>query len=309
MKRVLIILAAAGLAAAAAWAGAPVYNYAGMWGKLGTGPGEFVGPFRLATASDGSVYVTDGWTDRVQYFTSSGSYLGQWSVPYAIGVDVSPRDIVYVTSAVQAGTVHYYTLTGSLLGSWDGLVVPYDVAVAPNGDVYVVELWGHCVSYFTSTGSFLGKWGKEGNGPGEFYNPPAIAVASNGTVYVIDGFDRVQYFTPSGSFLGMWGKSGEKPGELDEPRGIDVADAGHVFVANTYNQCVDYFTSTGSWLGIFGGYGNGEGQFVLPMDVTLSPSAKRVYVADNLNDRVQYFDETGVALVPTSLGRIRALFR
>jgi DNA-binding beta-propeller fold protein YncE len=45
------------------------------------------------------------------------------------------------------------------------------------------------------------------------------------------------------------------------------------------------------------------------MDVALSPSEKRVYVADSGNTRVQYFDESGVAVVPSSLGRIRALFR
>jgi DNA-binding beta-propeller fold protein YncE len=82
-----------------------------------------------------------------------------------------------------------------------------------------------------------------------------------------------------------------------------------VFVANTYNHSVDYFTSTGSFLGRFGGVGEGPGQFVLDHGVAVSPSDTRVYVTDFLNARVQYFDESGTAVVPSSLGRVKALFR
>ena len=41
MKRGLVVLTAAALAAAAASVAAPQYKYAGMWGKSGSGPGEF----------------------------------------------------------------------------------------------------------------------------------------------------------------------------------------------------------------------------------------------------------------------------
>ncbi|HUV85742.1 MAG TPA: 6-bladed beta-propeller [bacterium] len=310
MKRGLVVLTAAALAAAAAWAAAPVYQYGGMWGKSGSGPGEFWYPYCVATAPNGNVYVTDGWpvNERVQYFTPTGSYLGQWAVPGAGGVDVSPSGVVYVTNR---GGVQYYTPTGSLIGSWSGINAA-DVAVAPNGDVYVIERWAYCVSYYTSTGSFLGKWGSHGSGPGQFREPEGIAVAPNDTVYVTDvcyTLNRVQYFTSSGSFLGMWDKSGEGPGEFDEPYGIDVSSSGVVFVANTYNHCVDYFTSTGSFLGRFGGVGEGPGQFAMDYDVAVSPSGNRVYVTDYLNDRVQYFDDTAEAVVPSSLGRVKALFR
>ncbi|UCH78616.1 MAG: hypothetical protein JSU81_01305 [Candidatus Coatesbacteria bacterium] len=308
MKRGFIVLAAA-LAAAAASAAAPVYKYAGEWGESGSGPGEFYYPYCVATAPNGNVYVTDGWpvNERVQYFTPTGSFLGQWAVPAVGGVDVSPSGVVYVT---DAGGVKYYTPTGSLLGSWSGLLGSKDVAVAPTGNVYVIERWGYRVSYYNSTGSFLGKWGTFGSGAGEFNDPEGIAAASSGLVYVTDVTqNRVQYFTSSGSFLGMWGKNGEGPGEFDEPYGLDVSNSGIAFVANTYNHCVDYFTSSGSWLGIFGGSGSGPGQFLMDYDVAVSPSGTRVYVTDYLNDRVQYFDQANVAVYPTSVGRVKALFK
>lgn len=305
MKRGLVVLTAAALAAVAG--GVPKFEYAGMWGKSGTGPGEFYYPFCVATAPGGNVYVTDGWpvNERVQYFTPTGSFLGQWSVPGVRGVDVAPNGNVYVI----AGGIKYFTSTGSLIGSWSGLIGPMDVAVAPNGNVYVVELEGDRVSYFTAAGSLLGRWGKFGTGAGEFYEPAGVAVAPNGVVYVAErGNHRIQYFTPNGSFLAMWGKNGDKPGEFDEPNGVDVSNSGIVFVANTYNYCVDYFTTTGSWLGIFGGPGEGPGRFYLVYDVAVSPSDTRVYVPDYLNDRVQYFDQTNAAVEPSSLGRVKALF-
>ena len=305
MKRVSVVLTAAALAVAAASVAAPVYQYAGMWGNSGSGPGEFWYPYCVATAPNGNVYVTDGWpvNERVQYFTPTGSYLGQWPVPGVGGVDVSPSGVVYVTNG---GGVQYYTPTGSLIGSWGGLSA-YDVAVASTGNVYVVERRAYRVTYYTSTGSFLGKWGTSGSGPGQFWGTEGIGVGPNDTVYVTDvTLNRVQYFTSSGSFLGTWGKNEQ----FDEPYGIDVSTSGVVFVADTYNHCVQYFTSTGSYLGIFGGVGEGPGQFVLDYDVAVSPSGTRVYVTDQLNDRVQYFDDkASAAVAPESLGKVKALFK
>ncbi len=312
MKRVLVVLTAAALAAGAY--AAPQYEYAGTWGRYGYGNGEFRGVFCIAVAPNGNVYVTDGYIGRVQYFTPTGSYLGQWSLPAVAGIDVSSRGTVYFAAPAR---VEYFTLTGSLLGWWGSygtgngqFRAPTDVAVAPNGDVYVVDMDNERIQYFTSTGSFLGKWGSVGTGPGKFDWPAGIAVASNGNVYVVDtGNYRVQYFTPSGSFLGMWGKWGEGPGEFDDPDGIDVSKAGIVFVANTYNHRVDYFTSTGSYLGIFGGLGTGPGQFALDYDAAVAPSDTRIYVTDWGNFRVQYFDQANVTVEPTSLGRVKALFK
>lgn len=305
MKKGIIFLTGVALAGIAA--AAPTYEYAGMWGTRGSGDGQFISVYCIATAPDGNVYVTDSRLSRVQYFTSTGSYLGQWPVPNASGVEVAPGGTVYVANE---GRVQYFTLTGSLLGSWSGVAAPVDVAVAANGNVYATETYLPGVAYYTSTGSLLGQWGKEGFGPGEFYWPFGIALAPDGNVYVVEnGNDRVQYFTPTGSLVGMWGKHGENPGEFDEPNGADISNSGIVFVANTYNHCVDYFTTTGSFLGIFGGFGNNPGQFAMPYDVAVSPSGTRVYVTDFLNARVQYFDETGTAVVPSSLGRVKALFK
>jgi DNA-binding beta-propeller fold protein YncE len=74
-------------------------------------------------------------------------------------------------------------------------------------------------------------------------------------------------------------------------------------------MCVEYYTAAGSFLDSFGGYGSGLGSFNTPGGIAVTSDAKRVYVADDLNDRIQYFDQTNPAVVPASLGKVKALFR
>ncbi|MGH8913915.1 MAG: 6-bladed beta-propeller, partial [Acidimicrobiia bacterium] len=52
-----------------------------QWGATGTGEGQFDEPQGIVVASNGLIYVTDRANDRVQYFDSDGTFLGQWGTP------------------------------------------------------------------------------------------------------------------------------------------------------------------------------------------------------------------------------------
>lgn len=88
---------------------------------------------------------------------------------------------------------------------------PNAVHVAPNGDIFVVE--GHAsgpdanarVLKFDRTGKFLLTWGRKGTGPGEFDQPHALAMDSQGRLFVADRTnDRIQIFTQDGKLLDTW---------------------------------------------------------------------------------------------------------
>jgi sugar lactone lactonase YvrE len=87
---------------------------------------------------------------------------------------------------------------------------PNDVAIAPNGDIFVAE--GHTpmmgsaqILKFNKDGKFLMKWGKHGSGQGEFEVPHALAFDSRGRLFVGDrANNRIQIFDQDGKFLGQW---------------------------------------------------------------------------------------------------------
>jgi len=75
------------------------------------------------------------------------------------------------------------------------------------------------------------------------------------------------------------------------------------------NQRIQYFTAAGSFLGSLGRLGSGKGEFTNPQDLGFSRAGNRLYVADTDNNRIQYFRWSDPAVAPTSLGRVKALFR
>lgn len=116
-----------------------------------------------------------------------------------------------------------------------GLRHPADLAVGPDGDVYVTDERQR-VTVVSPGGAVLRRWGRPGRGPGEFDFVPGdptdphavgarIAVAPSGTVFVSDsGNARVQEFTPDGRFLRAFGRLGTGPGRFLAPFDV-VADA------------------------------------------------------------------------------------
>jgi DNA-binding beta-propeller fold protein YncE len=83
---------------------------------------------------------------------------------------------------------------------------PTDMAVTPDGQVFVSDGYGNArIVHFDAEGRFVKAWGKLGTGPGEFSLPHAIALDSQGRLYVADRNNaRVQVFDQTGKFLDQW---------------------------------------------------------------------------------------------------------
>ncbi|HMQ25815.1 MAG TPA: carboxypeptidase regulatory-like domain-containing protein, partial [Acidimicrobiales bacterium] len=105
-----------------------------------------------------------------------------------------------------------------------------------------------------SGGTLTAGWGTGGSGDGQFNLPIGVAVAPDGTVYVLDsGNRRVQRFNANGIFLGTFGSGGTGLGQLSNPVAIDVDAAGLVYVAEWASSSssprrVQVFTPTGQVL-------------------------------------------------------------
>jgi sugar lactone lactonase YvrE len=190
------------------------------------------------------------------------------------------------------------------------LVDPKNVAMAPDGTIYVVEGKGARVTAFNPDGTVAATWGGPGQNDGQFQEPWGIAVAPNGNVYVADTWNhRVQYFDPSGKFLGKWGRLGDAKGRTDAdqgvfwgPRSIAISPSGELYVTDTGNKRIQVFGLDGSFKRMFGGEGNAPGQFKEEVGVALDAQGN-VWVADTWNARIQKLSPNGDPLaqiaVPT----------
>jgi len=244
-----------------------------VWGTQGSEPGSFDWPRGVDVSDDGFVYVADSRNHRIQKFTAGGEFVTQWGL-FGGCPETTP----------SPGT----------------FCEPWDVAVGPDGAIYVADTWAHRVQKFTADGEFVTQWGSFGQhtvddplGVGAFYGPRGIAVGSGGEVYVADtGNKRVQVFTPDGDFLRQWGGGGASLGQLDEPVGLAVARSGEVYVADSWNFRIQVLERDGdplrSWA--IAGWDNTtvEEKPYLALD-----DAGQVYVTDPGHYRVLVFDSEG----------------
>jgi DNA-binding beta-propeller fold protein YncE len=282
---------------------APPPSLALKWGNGGSGDGQFNNPNEIVVDSSGNVYVVDSGNDRIQKFSSTGTYITQWGnhgsgdgqFNFPGGVAVDNIGNVYIVD-VSNNRIQKFSSTGTFITKWgsqgssDGQFnSPSGVAVDSLGNVYIADSTGYRIQKFNSTGTFVTKWGSEGTNDGQFNHPNRIALDGSGNVYVNDtGNNRIQKFSSTGTFVTKWGISGYGDGQFYSPWGITVDSSENVYTADTWNHRIQKFSSTGTYITQWGNTGSGDGQFLYPYGVAVDSSGN-VYVVDYGNGRVQKF--------------------
>lgn len=179
---------------------------------------------------------------------------------------------------------------------------PRDVAVAPDGSLYVADSGNHRIVHLSADGKVLHTWGTFGDilqglenaPPGTFNQPWGVAVGPDGSVYVADTWNhRIQKFTADGEFVTQWGTfgTGQDGYALWGPRDIVIDGQGRVLVSDTGNKRVVAYDADGHFLFAFGSAGAGPGQFDEPVGLAIAPDGT-LYVADTWNQRIQAFTPT-----------------
>jgi len=295
-------------------------NFLLTWGSAAT----FNIPSGVAVDSSGNVYVTDTLNNRIEKFSSTGTFITEWGSSGSlngefnspIGVAVDSLGNVFVTDSVN-NRVEKFTSTGTFITKWGTLGTgngafngPTFLATDPSGNVYVTDTDNTRVQKFSNTGAFITKWGSFGSGPSEFESPYGIAVDSAGNVYVADHLTQiVQKFSSSGAFLLSWGTSGTGPGQFSQASGVAVDSSGNVYVTDTTNFRVEEFTSKGIYVTAWGCADAGQGclggsvngQFESPFGIAVD-SFGNAYVVDSTNDRVELFGDSVLASISLHAG-------
>jgi DNA-binding beta-propeller fold protein YncE len=142
-----------------------------------------------------------------------------------------------------------------------------------------------------ATGRLLRTVGRRGAGPGEFNFPTAVAVGPNGRVYVTDTMNyRVEVFDADLTFVSTFGTLGVRPGQFRRPKGIAVDGDNVVYVVDSDFNNFQMFTSDGETLMWVGELGERPGQMQLPAGIAVDRTRRRIFVTEQVNQRIQVFE-------------------
>jgi tripartite motif-containing protein 71 len=187
------------------------YQLVTTWGTHGSGNGQFDYIGGVAVDTAGHVYVAEINNNRIQKFTTSGTFISKWSNFVAFG------------------------------DFWD-------VAVDTSGNIFAVDDLNCHVIKYNPSGTRLTYWGSYGSGNGQFYEPVAVAVDSYDNVYVVDSHSLIKKFNSEGVYITQWGSYGSSDGQFNNPQGIAVDRLSNVYVVDKGNNRIQKFTSNGTFI-------------------------------------------------------------
>jgi len=224
-------------------------------GVRGTGPGQFNKPRSLAVDAEDNLYVVD-MTGRVQKFSESGEYLLHWQMP-----------------ETDRGR-------------------PKGMLADSDGNIVVVEPHYARINHHAVDGALVTQWGRKGEEPGMLAFPRAVAMTSNGDLFVSEFqiVERVQCFSARGeAFHFAFGEAGDGPGEFNRAEGLGVDSEDRVYVADSCNHRIQVFSDKGRFLRTYGSAGAGVGELSYPYDILIDGAGVQ-YVCEFGNSRLQIFD-------------------
>jgi hypothetical protein len=235
----------------------PDYN----WGQLPDGR-RWGATSAIYPSADGNIWVAERCgqntcvnspdMDPVLLMDTAGVVLrsfGRGMIAWPHGMHVDRQGNVWIADASAAGaeerglghTVMKFSPTGELLMRIGTpgepgdpprrLNRPNDMVVAPDGSIFIIDSHGPAgpnrLMKFNADGSYVKTIGDTGYGPVQFLEPHAIAMDSQGRLFVADRYNnRIQVLNQEGEFVAFWTQFGRPSGIfIDENDIIYVADS------------------------------------------------------------------------------------
>ncbi len=135
------------------------------WGTKGKGPSEFNLPHGIAVDAQERVIVCDRENERLQVFDAKGGFLHEWKGPQIgkpYGIEIGPNGHLFVIDGgspslklQERGKAFELNAHGAVIDTFGGygkeagqFQLGHDIAVGPDGAVYVAEGTGARVQKF-----------------------------------------------------------------------------------------------------------------------------------------------------------------
>lgn len=212
------------------------------------------------------------------------------------GVTVAPDGTIWAYDRCGANSCAGSSLDPIIAFAPDGKVLrhfggglfqmPHGLTVDATGNVWVTdnaakEGQGMQVYKFSPDGKILMTLGKAGGGeaPDGFFQPNAVAIASNGDIFVAQGHTArgdkslVLVFSPEGKFIKSFGGKGSGPAELDVPHTLAFDARGHLLVGDRNHNRIARFERDGTYIGEWR-------QFSRPSGIVVTKD-QMIYVGDS----------------------------
>lgn len=269
IRRVLVAVAAAGVAAVVAAPARANYHQVGdvIPAALGIQPGALAADQRH---DDGPLAVLDAASDRVLESTTLGNYVASFPTsgcslrpggnPFDIAIGPGSGNVFFSDS--YYGHVFECTPTGAPVRQFMTHVTPGTIAIIPQSAdgkwllVVAASDYDSKIETIDASGNWH-NWGQSGDGPGQFPQLPDDMTVdpSRRVVYVSvdnDAYDnekaRIERFTPSGTYLGEWSVT-NAAGNGTPAFGLTVDPAGDVLAF--VGRCIVKYTPDGRLLARF----------------------------------------------------------
>ncbi|NJD69712.1 MAG: PKD domain-containing protein [candidate division NC10 bacterium] len=278
-------------------------------------------------------------TVRIGPWDARGQGLGGWTLSAHHAYDPLGK-VLYLGNGSQrsANSIHHTITTVAGTGgagfSGDGgpatqagLNWIYDVAVAPDGSLYIADGGNHRIRRVGPDGMITtvagtGYWGFSGDsGPATqatLYWPSGVAVASDGSLYIADsGNRRIRRVGPdgiittmagTGALLGSSGDSGPATqATFSAVGGVVVAPDGSVYIGDSYRirrVGPDGIITTVAGTGLAGFSGDGGPATLATLrggKVAVAPGGS-LYIADTDNYRIRRVGPNGIITTVAGAG-------
>ena len=206
---------------------------------------NFIQVSSVAVTAKGTVLVLHRGAHPLLEFDTSGKFIRSWNL------DIDDGKVAGIPKDNWAPDRSRYSAVYGPAGCTD--CGAHSVRVDRDGNVWVVDATAHLVYKLSPEGKELmrlGRKGVAGTSNDTFNLPTDVAFASNGDIYVSDGYGgaRVVKFSRDGKYLLQWGKRGNGPGEFMLPHNVVVDAQDRVYVTDRDNQRIEVFDATGKYL-------------------------------------------------------------